>query len=73
MLISSMTSMITDSLDRVLLGAHLGARFVTYYTVPQNLVTRLNMLPNALVRTFFRACPPSARGCGRHGASRSSS
>ncbi|CDY75886.1 FIG00468008: hypothetical protein [Caballeronia glathei] len=53
MLVSSMTSMITDSLDRVLLGAHLGARFVTYYTVPQNLVTRLNMLPNALVRTLF--------------------
>jgi O-antigen/teichoic acid export membrane protein len=37
----------------VLLGAGLGARFVTYYTVPQNLVTRLNMLPNALVRTLF--------------------
>jgi O-antigen/teichoic acid export membrane protein len=53
MLVSSMTSMVTDSLDRVLLGAHLGARFVTYYTVPQNLVTRLNMLPNALVRTLF--------------------
>jgi O-antigen/teichoic acid export membrane protein len=26
---------------------------VTYYTVPQNLVTRLNMVPNALVRTLF--------------------
>ncbi|WP_250468640.1 oligosaccharide flippase family protein [Caballeronia sp. GAFFF2] len=53
MLVSTMTSMLTDSLDRVLLGAHLGARFVTYYTVPQNLVTRLNMLPNAMVRTLF--------------------
>ncbi len=26
---------------------------MTYYTVPQNLVTRLNMLPNAVVRTLF--------------------
>jgi O-antigen/teichoic acid export membrane protein len=53
MLVASMTSMIADTLDRVLLGGGLGARFVTYYTVPQNLVTRLNMLPNALVRTLF--------------------
>ena len=53
MLIASMTSMISDTLDRVMLGAGLGARFVTYYTVPQNLVTRLNMLPNALIRTLF--------------------
>jgi O-antigen/teichoic acid export membrane protein len=53
MLVASMAIMIGDTLDRVLLGAGLGARFVTYYTVPQNLVTRLNMLPNALVRTLF--------------------
>jgi len=45
--------MIADTLDRVMLGAGMGAKFVTYYTVPQNLVTRLNMLPNALVRTLF--------------------
>ena len=53
MLIASITTMIADSLDRMMLGAGLGARFVTYYTVPQNLVTRLNMVPNALVRTLF--------------------
>ncbi|TKC87810.1 flippase [Trinickia terrae] len=53
MLIASVTSMVSDSLDRVMLGTGLGARFVTYYTVPQNLVTRLNMLPNALIRTLF--------------------
>jgi O-antigen/teichoic acid export membrane protein len=53
MLIASMASMIADTLDRVMLGAGMGAKFVTYYTVPQNLVTRLNMLPNALVRTLF--------------------
>lgn len=53
MLIASMTGMIADTLDRVMLGAGLGAKSVTYYTVPQNLVARLNMLPNALVRTLF--------------------
>jgi O-antigen/teichoic acid export membrane protein len=53
MVVASTVTMIGDSLDRVLLGAGLGARFVTYYAVPQNLVTRLNMLPNALVRTLF--------------------
>lgn len=53
MLIASITTMIADSLDRMMLGAGLGARFVTYYTVPQNLVTRLNLVPNALVRTLF--------------------
>lgn len=53
MLVASITTMVADSLDRMMLGAGLGARFVTYYTVPQNLVTRLNMVPNALVRTLF--------------------
>jgi O-antigen/teichoic acid export membrane protein len=36
-----------------MLGTGLGARFVTYYTVPQNLVMRLNMLSTAFVRTLF--------------------
>ncbi|MGH8778551.1 flippase [Paraburkholderia sp.] len=53
MLITSVTNMIAESLDRVMLGTSLGARFVTYYTVPQNLVTRLNIVPTALARTLF--------------------
>ncbi len=53
MLIASVTNMIAESLDRVMLGTSLGARFVTYYTVPQNLVTRLNIVPTAMVRTLF--------------------
>ena len=44
---------VAKGLDRVMLGTSLGARFVTYYTVPQNLVTRLNIVPTALVRTLF--------------------
>jgi O-antigen/teichoic acid export membrane protein len=53
MLIASITTMVADSLDKVFLGTSLGARFVTFYTVPQNLVTRLNIVPTALVRTLF--------------------
>lgn len=44
---------IAGALDRVLLGAILGARAVTCYSAPQNLVTRLNMLPSAMLRTLF--------------------
>ncbi|SDV50543.1 oligosaccharide flippase family protein [Chitinasiproducens palmae] len=47
------TGMIVDTLDRVLVGSLLGARFVTFYTVPQNLVARLNLLPDAMLRTLF--------------------
>jgi O-antigen/teichoic acid export membrane protein len=53
MLIASVTQMVGDSLDRMMLGAGLGVRFVTYYTVPQNLVRRLNLVPVALERTLF--------------------
>jgi O-antigen/teichoic acid export membrane protein len=52
-LVTSVAGMVTDSLDRMLLGAGLGARFVTYYSVPKNLVTRLNIIPVALERTLF--------------------
>ncbi|CAB3778362.1 flippase [Pararobbsia alpina] len=44
---------IADSLDRAMVGAMLGARFVTYYTVPQNLVSKLQLLQVALHRTLF--------------------
>ena len=53
MLIASIAGMVAESLDRVMLGTRLGARFVTYYTVPQNLVTRLNIVPTAMQRTLF--------------------
>ncbi|HVE07659.1 MAG TPA: flippase [Paraburkholderia sp.] len=61
MLIASVSNMVAESLDRVLLGANLGARFVTYYSVPQNLVTRLNIVPTALSRTLFPRLSASGR------------
>jgi O-antigen/teichoic acid export membrane protein len=51
--IGSAATGIADSLDRTMLGAMLGARFVTYYTVPQNLVSKLQLLQLALHRTLF--------------------
>ncbi|TAL94171.1 MAG: flippase [Paraburkholderia sp.] len=53
MLVTSTTNMVSDSLDRMMLGTAMGARFVTYYTVPQNLVYRLNIVSTAVVRTLF--------------------
>jgi O-antigen/teichoic acid export membrane protein len=53
MLLFSGAGMIASTLDRVLVGALLGASFVTYYATPQNLITRLNLLPVAMVRTLF--------------------
>lgn len=53
LLLFSGAGMIASTLDRVLVGALLGARFVTYYATPQNLITRLNLLPVAMVRTLF--------------------
>jgi O-antigen/teichoic acid export membrane protein len=52
---------IAGTLDRVLVGAILGARFVTYYATPQNLVTRLNMLPSAMLRTLFPRLSATSR------------
>lgn len=52
---------IAATLDRVIVGAILGARYVTYYTTPQNLVTRLNMLPSAMLRTLFPRLSAASR------------
>ncbi|MFM0739775.1 oligosaccharide flippase family protein [Paraburkholderia xenovorans] len=53
MLLFSGAGMIASTLDRMLIGTMMGARYVTYYTAPQNLVSRLNLLPVAMVRTLF--------------------
>lgn len=46
-------NMIGESLDRVVVGALQPPRFVTYYAVPQNVVSRLDLLSVALSRTLF--------------------
>jgi O-antigen/teichoic acid export membrane protein len=44
---------LASSLDRMILGSMTGARQVAYFATPQNLVTRLNLLPVAMLRTLF--------------------
>ena len=57
---------IADTLDRTLIGMLMGARFVTYYAVPQNLVQKLQLLQFALHRTLF----PRLSALEREGADR---
>ena len=57
---------IADTLDRTMIGTLMGARYVTFYTVPQNLVTKLQMLQTALHRTLF----PRLSALERDGADR---
>jgi len=61
MLLFSGAGAISGSLDRVLVGSILGARFVTYYATPQNLVQRLNMLPSAMLRSLFPRLSAASR------------
>lgn len=44
---------ITETLDTAVIGAALGASFVTFYAVPQTLVARLGTLSLSLTRTLF--------------------
>src|SRR6266849_2684036 len=57
------------SVDRLLIGSQIGLSAVAHYTVPYNLVTKLQILPASLVRTLFprfsllewKECAPIAR------------
>ena len=60
LLLFSGASMIATTLDRVVIGSMLGAKYVAYYATPQNLVTRMNLLPSAMLRTLFPRFSASA-------------
>ncbi len=64
LLLFSGAGIISQTLDRVLVGSIMGARYVAYYATPQNLVTRLNILPGAMLRTLF----PRLSACSREDA-----
>jgi O-antigen/teichoic acid export membrane protein len=57
------------SVDRLLIGSQIGLSAVAHYTVPYNLVTKLQILPASLMRTLFprfsllewEECVPIAR------------
>lgn len=52
-MLTTVIATIMETLDTVILGMVMGARYVTYYSVPQNLVSRLSLLPLSLTRTLF--------------------
>lgn len=51
--VNSVLKPLFGSLDRFLVGAGVGAVAVTVYTVPGNLIRRVQILPAALSRTLF--------------------
>ncbi|MGD8162231.1 flippase [Pantoea sp. FN0307] len=51
--ISNIISPIMVYFDRFILSALLGAEKVAYYTLPSELVTRINLFPSALTRAAF--------------------
>ena len=51
--VTSIISPLLSTLDKLIIGAVSGARAVTYYTVPLNLVTKLWILPAGLARSLF--------------------
>ncbi len=51
--ISNIIVPVLVTFDRMLIGALLNVQAVTYYTVPYNLVTRVSILPSALVTSLF--------------------
>ena len=51
--ISNIIVPVLATFDRILIGALLSVQAVTYYTVPYSLVTRVSILPSALVTSLF--------------------
>ena len=51
--VSSLVNPLLISLDRMMIGSVLGVKAVAYYTVPFNLVEKVQLLPGALVRAMF--------------------
>lgn len=51
--VSGIISPLMTALDRFIIGAMVGAKAVTYYTVPYNLANRITLLPQSLTSALF--------------------
>ena len=64
--VTSIVGPVLVSADQFIIGAVLGAQAVAFYAVSFSLVTRLNLVPTALVRALYprlsRANPAAAAG-----------
>ncbi|WP_291524695.1 flippase [Acidithiobacillus sp.] len=69
--ISNIVGPVLVTFDRMLIGALLSVQAVTYYTVPYNLVTRMTIIPGALVTSLFPRFSRAESGDGGRLAERS--
>jgi O-antigen/teichoic acid export membrane protein len=51
--VTALIGPILVSVDRVLIGSQIGPSAVAHYTVPYNLITKLQILPGSLTRALF--------------------
>lgn len=51
--VTSLISPVLATIDRVIIGAQLGAVAIAYYVVPFNLVSRMQIIPRSLARSLF--------------------
>jgi O-antigen/teichoic acid export membrane protein len=69
--VTSIVSPLMFALDRVVIGATLGPKSVTYYTVPFQLAVNSNVLPHALTSALFPRLAIAGRADGRELATHS--
>jgi O-antigen/teichoic acid export membrane protein len=51
--LSSLLTPILETIDRLIIGATIGAKAVTYYTIAYHLAAQLRIIPGALTRALF--------------------
>jgi len=64
--VTSLLAPILTTVDQLMIGAVLGVRFVTYYTIPYNLASQVSVLPQSLSRTLFPRFSMLERDEARH-------
>lgn len=57
---------ILETVDRLMVGAFMGASAVAYYTVPVNLGNKLRLIPESLSRTLFPILSDQSGGPSDH-------
>jgi O-antigen/teichoic acid export membrane protein len=65
MTVTAVIGPILVSVDRLLIGAHIGLGAVAHYAVPYNLVTKLQILPASLIQLLAARNTPHF-AAGRH-------
>ncbi len=68
--VTSLVSPLLLTLDRMIIGSVLGAKAVAYYSVPFNLVQKVQVLPGALGRALFPRLSNQAPGDAKDLATR---